>query len=108
MLRLRQGADREEVGGAGHRSCLPIEVDLTNRKLEMKTFHLTGKTNKGKSRVKEHGSAWETWDIHPSTATDPPFAPGTGTWIRVRSQQTLMTRWIHPTDDPDFSVEVMD
>ena len=57
---------------------------------------LTGKTNHGKNRVREHGSKWEVMD-HTS-----PLQPNK---LSVRSTLTWDTRWVHPINDRDFEVE---
>ena len=58
---------------------------------------LTGKTNHGKNRVREHGSKWEVLD-HTS-----PLQPNK---LWVRSTLTWDTRWVHPTNDTNFNVVI--
>ena len=57
---------------------------------------LTGLTNKGKNRIREHGDKWEVLDVPPgvvSMTPKPAFPP-------IRSLKTGEFRWL---DDENFS-----
>jgi len=57
---------------------------------------LTGKTKKGKERVKQFGTLWTI-----ETRVDP---TGQGRWCVVCPPSM---RWVHPTHDADFDVELL-
>lgn len=71
----------------------------------MKTLKLTGKTMKGKNRVREHG---QLWVVHAETQIVL-FNPEPGPWLFVapvgKDFQDKSSRWIHAVDDKDFIVE---
>jgi hypothetical protein len=73
-----------------------------------KTIRLTGRTAKGKNRVREHGLEWvvlaETDRIL--------FAPqDAGPWIFVapvgKKQDDKSSRWVRLNNDKDFAVVVV-
>ncbi len=70
----------------------------------MNTVILVGKTMKGKNRIREHGSVWT---IH-AEVEKVLFNPQPGIWLFVTpfgsEFQSKSSRWIHKTDDKDFSV----
>ena len=64
---------------------------------------LTGKTGKGKNRVREHGEFWLVDaplvnQVHFSTSSIGPFA-------LIHSEKTGDSRWVGLTEDQDFVVE---
>lgn len=74
-----------------------------------KKIELTGKSQKGKNRVREHGSVW-----HVLAETDRVlFSPGKpGPWLFVapngKGQQDKSSRWVHLNADPDFSIKSLE
>ncbi len=66
-------------------------------------FQLTGKTLKGRNRIREAGTS--SVEVVKSME-NPAFAPGTGTWFLVRfeGRPSKLNRWIHLTADPEFHV----
>lgn len=60
---------------------------------------LTGKTRKGKTRIGTHGALWNV-DLRAAEALSP-----RPTKILIRSLNGTACRWVHPTNDPDFTVE---
>ncbi len=70
-----------------------------------KTIRLTGKTMKGKNRVRENG---EMWTVLAETETVL-FAPSSkGPWIFIspvgKSQDDKASRWCHSLSDLDFNI----
>lgn len=59
---------------------------------------LTAKTNKGKTRLGNSGSLWNV-DAQASEHLTPRPVE-----ILIRSLNGKDCRWIHPTDDPNFTI----
>jgi hypothetical protein len=70
----------------------------------MKTVTLSGKSMKGKNRVREHGSVWV---IH-AEVERVLFNSEPGPWLFVspvgKAFQDKSSRWIHADNDQDFNV----
>ena len=65
-------------------------------------FRLTGKTNHGKNRVREHGNTWD----HLKTEDKVFFSDQKGPWILVQSQKrSSYVQWVHQDSDEDFKIE---
>lgn len=65
----------------------------------MKQVRLTGKTRKGKTRVGTFGAVWNVDPLH-GVVHNPPE-----TRLFLCSLDKKDFRWVHPTDDGDFTVE---
>ena len=68
---------------------------------------LSGKTQKGKNRIREWGEQWIT--IGPVVNRVPFANPGIGPWVIIRSTRDgdgLSSRWLALGEDIDFSVEI--
>ena len=65
----------------------------------MEQVRLTAKTNKGKTRIGNSGAVWNV----DRPATDA-VLPKTQR-IFIRSLDGRDFRWVHPHDDPNFTVE---
>lgn len=64
---------------------------------------LTGKTGKGKNRVRENGQEWVVLQVTGTVLFDNRGGP----WLFVNPTSrtdTDKSRWIHSTDDKDFVV----
>lgn len=60
-------------------------------------WHLSGRTHKGKNRVREHGASWT------------PLRPNAdGEWLCIPTHELgnprAYMRWIHPKSDEHFTV----
>lgn len=70
----------------------------------MKTVKLTGKTMKGKNRVREHGPLWVVHVITEKVL----FNSEPGPWMFISPVgtefQDKSSRWVHETNDTDFIV----
>ena len=64
----------------------------------VKILKLTGISNHGKNRVKEHGELWRVCEIKISNAFNPDK-------ILVSSERTGNKRWVHPSMDENFKVK---
>ncbi len=62
---------------------------------------LTGRSKRGRERIKAHGSEWV---VHCSWHRVQ-FSSDTGPWLLVGSLLTRDTRWVHQDRDPNFKVE---
>lgn len=72
-----------------------------------KKIKLTGKTQKGKNRVREHGNEW-TVLAETSTVL---FSPSKqGPWLFVapigQGQNDKASRWVHANNDENFVVQI--
>lgn len=73
-----------------------------------KRIQLTGLSQKGKNRVREHGPVW-----HVLAETDVVlFAPTKkGPWLFIAPDGATMdskaARWIHSSNDLDFSIKLL-
>ncbi len=73
-----------------------------------KRIQMTGVSQKGKNRVREHGPIW-----HVLAETDTIlFAPSKkGPWLFVSPPEKGMhdksSRWVHATNDLDFSIKLL-
>lgn len=63
---------------------------------------LTGKTQKGRNRVRENGREWTV----KKTANRVLFDTRTGPWLLLSAVHSNDGRWVHATDDKDFLVEL--
>ena len=64
---------------------------------------LTGKTQKGKNRVRENGKEW----VVKKTVNRVLFDSRQGPWFMVVPVNAPGNgRWVHLTDDKDFSLEL--
>lgn len=68
----------------------------------MFTVQMTGKTQKGKNRVREHGTLWNCIEVRDSVR----FDTRVGGWLRVTPSNgnTNAERWVRQEDDVDFAV----
>jgi hypothetical protein len=71
-----------------------------------KTIRLSGKTMKGKNRVKEQGNEWTVL-----AETDRViFSPLTGGWLFItplgKTQDDKASRWIRSVTDFDFEIVI--
>jgi hypothetical protein len=70
----------------------------------VETVTLTGKTNKGKQRVREFGKSWRVWIRWDHVL----FSSEPGPWLMVSplgsTQDSLATRWVNENNDVDFVV----
>lgn len=60
---------------------------------------LSGKTLKGKNRIREHGSDWTVVQVVDKVA----FSPKLGPWLMVTAEDGH-GRWVNSMDDTDFIV----
>jgi hypothetical protein len=63
-----------------------------------KILELTGISNHGKNRIREHGELWRVCEIKIANAFNPDK-------ILVSSERTGNMRWIHPSIDENFKVK---
>ena len=72
----------------------------------METVTLTGKTNKGKQRVREFGKSWCVWTRWDHVL----FSSEPGPWLMVSPlgsvRDSLATRWVNENNDVDFVVTI--
>lgn len=70
-----------------------------------KEIKLSGITQKGKNRIRENGSVWVVL-AESDRVLFQPNKPGPWLFIAPpgKSQDDRESRWIHLTDDTDFSV----
>lgn len=74
-----------------------------------KKIQMTGISQKGKNRVREHGPVW-----HVLAETDRIlFAPTKpGPWLFVappdKDMNDKSSRWVHATSDSDFSIKLLE
>lgn len=66
---------------------------------------LTGKTLRGKNKLHEAGSP-EHWTVLKQQAMVV-FSNKEGPWIFVGTGNAFYDRWVHLTDDDNFTVEVV-
>lgn len=71
-----------------------MKVDLNS------VITLSGKSQKGKNRIKEHGTKWLVFEIRDRVL----FSNQSGPWLLLISISTNHIRWIHLFDDVDFSL----
>jgi len=78
-----------------------------------KQIKLTGKTQKGKNRVREHGNEWvvlaETQTILFSPSKQGPWlfvAPQRSTYPQNQGHDDKASRWVHLNNDENFVVQV--
>jgi len=69
-------------------------------------FKLTGKTLKGKNRVREFGSEWNLIDTKDKVS----FTQEPGPWLLLKPAKDKQgrndgSRWVHATHDQDFLVQ---
>jgi len=57
-----------------------------------------GKSRKGKTRIREHGSVWSCVVQTSSVA----FSPLTGLWMLLKSEKDGATKWFRANGDEDF------
>ena len=63
---------------------------------------LTWKTKRyGKARICQHGEMWKIMLIRDSIESRPGIK---GPWLMVKPVNSVDLRWIHQTDDPNFSI----
>lgn len=69
---------------------------------------LSGLTQKGKNRVREHGSEWKVIRSEQTVLFDNRSGPWL--WIEpiVSSNPAKATRWVHEKLDHDFKVTIKD
>ncbi len=71
----------------------------------MRKLFLIGKTQKGKNRIREHGSIWVVLNRTDKVL----FEPKPGPWLFIappgKNHLDKASRWVHETSDPDFKVE---
>ena len=74
----------------------------------MKYLRLKGKTNKGKNKINEAGKPgrWVLIEQRDSVG----FSDREGPWLHVypdNNENVSKSRWVHATDDRDFTVELI-
>lgn len=67
----------------------------------MTQVRLTGKTGKGKSRIGQSGAIW-----HIDESAAKALSPAPEGWL-IRSLDGRDWRWVHPVNDPHFTVEIL-
>lgn len=69
----------------------------------MQTVKLTPKTRKGQNVTRQNGETWEVVKVQDSIL----FSTQPGPWLFVKPTvgDLRNTRWVHGTDDPNFTVE---
>jgi hypothetical protein len=73
----------------------------------MKTLvKLIPKTRRAKNKIHEHGEIWE-WDKTMAVRLQRSHTAQTKDRVFLISEKDKDWRWIHPTDDPDFIMEVL-
>lgn len=80
------------------------EADFAPRPLDreaMKQVRLTAKTGKGKTRIGNSGAIWNV-DRAATEAVTPKDQR-----IFIRSMNGRDFRWVHPSDDVNFTVEFL-
>jgi hypothetical protein len=65
----------------------------------MSTIELTGKTKKGKDRIKQFGKWWVIAEIVPISSSQI-----NKDWFIVPVLNKEGSRWINSTNDPDFEI----
>ena len=65
-------------------------------------LRLTGISNHGKNRIREHGKLWKVCEQSSKTHVMRLNE------IFIESQETGDLRWVNPLDDRNFEVEVID
>ena len=67
-------------------------------------MRLTGKTQKGKNRIREHGDLWVLLKTRDSVL----FDTKPGQWFLIAPcNNGSASRWIHSINDRDFEIEEM-
>lgn len=67
----------------------------------MGILRLSGKTRKGKNRIREHGRDWDLIRVQDTVL----FTSKPGPWYLVKAGEDM--RWVHARDDENFVVECL-
>ena len=89
--------------GPGQEVYISLWVYTNTRMYEIiPTMRLTGKTQKGKNRIREHGNDWVLIRVSNMVL----FDKKPGQWFLVAPcNNGSASRWIHSTNDKDFGIK---
>ena len=78
--------------------CLPWRMGWKKAAMR-KEITVRGKSQKGKNRIREHGETWRIVERQEKVK----FSSETGPWLLLESLDGKCLRWMHETNDKDFS-----